>query len=244
MKRDRMNGRKKEGVKENERKREKERGRVCICDVYIVLRKKERELFQGTPCYYLPPIIPNNNSMFKMQHQKKKGNYRYHEIKYSVRKHEDVSLFRTFLVLRKGERHIESYFCGSNFSCSFFLTCIKKIWFDDVTMRKHRKVNDLWKKIIKKMNSLEFTVLRHKITVLAPFYSHPTTDSSFHPTTVSLTCIRSCYRASNLFAIHCKHDRFCSQVQVAVYRVQMLLYLRHFGQRCKYLFRNLFRRLS
>lgn len=55
-----------------ERKREKERGRVCICDVYIVLRKKERELFQGTPCYYLPPIIPNNNSMFKMQHQKKK----------------------------------------------------------------------------------------------------------------------------------------------------------------------------
>jgi len=57
---------------ERERKREKERGRVCICDVYIVLRKKERELFQGTPCYYLPPIIPNNNSMFKMQHQKKK----------------------------------------------------------------------------------------------------------------------------------------------------------------------------
>lgn len=92
-----------------EREREKERGRVCICDVYIVLRKKERELFQGTPCYYLPPIIPNNNSMFKMQHQKKKGNYRYHEIKYSVRKHEDVSLFRTFLVLRKGERHLESY---------------------------------------------------------------------------------------------------------------------------------------
>ncbi|KAL6266862.1 hypothetical protein P5V15_003689 [Pogonomyrmex californicus] len=30
-------------------------------------------------------------------------------------------------------------------------------------------------------NSLEFTVLRHKITVLAPFYSHPTTDSSFRP---------------------------------------------------------------
>jgi len=50
--------------------REKERGRACICDVYIVLRKKERELFQGTPCYYLPPIIPNNNSMFKVQHQK------------------------------------------------------------------------------------------------------------------------------------------------------------------------------
>jgi hypothetical protein len=45
--------------------------------------------------------------MFKVQHQKikKKWNYRYHEIKYSVRKHEDVSLFRTFLVLRKGERH-------------------------------------------------------------------------------------------------------------------------------------------
>lgn len=61
---------------------------MCICDVYIVLRKKERELFQGTPCYYLPPIIPNNNSMFKIQHQKKKKkNYRYHEIKYSVRKH-------------------------------------------------------------------------------------------------------------------------------------------------------------
>lgn len=68
--------RERESVKESEskreREREKERGRVCICDVYIVLRKKERELFQGTPCYYLPPIIPNNNSMFKMQHQKKK----------------------------------------------------------------------------------------------------------------------------------------------------------------------------
>lgn len=58
-------------VEKKERAREKERGRACICDVYIVLRKKERELFQGTPCYYLPPIIPNNNSMFKMQHQKK-----------------------------------------------------------------------------------------------------------------------------------------------------------------------------
>lgn len=41
--------------------------RELICDVYIVLRKKERELFQGTPCYYLPPITPNNNNngMFK-----------------------------------------------------------------------------------------------------------------------------------------------------------------------------------
>lgn len=108
-----MYGEERERMQERERKRakEKERGRVCICDVYIVLRKKERELFQGTPCYYLPPIIPNNNNMFKMQHQKKK-NYRYHEIKYSVRKHEDVSLFRTFLVLRKGERHlVESYLC-------------------------------------------------------------------------------------------------------------------------------------
>lgn len=47
--------------------------RELICDVYIVLRKKERELFQGTPCYYLPPITPNNNNngMFKRQHQKK-----------------------------------------------------------------------------------------------------------------------------------------------------------------------------
>lgn len=51
--------------------------RELICDVYIVLRKKERELFQGTPCYYLPPITPNNNNnnndnngMFKRQHQK------------------------------------------------------------------------------------------------------------------------------------------------------------------------------
>lgn len=35
------------------------------------------------------------------------------------------------------------------------------------------------------MNSLEFTVLRHKITVLAPFYSHPTTASPpFHPNCV------------------------------------------------------------
>lgn len=69
-----MNEREREftSARERKREREEERGRVCICDVYIVLRKKERELFQGTPCYYLPPIIPNNNSMFKMQHQKKK----------------------------------------------------------------------------------------------------------------------------------------------------------------------------
>lgn len=48
--------------------------RELICDVYIVLRKKERELFQGTPCYYLPPITPNNNNngMFKRKHQKTK----------------------------------------------------------------------------------------------------------------------------------------------------------------------------
>lgn len=218
--------------------------RVCICDVYIVLRKKERELFQGTPCYYLPPIIPNNNSMFKIQHQKKKGNYRYHEIKYSVRKHEDVSLFRTFLVLRKGERHLESYlFLWTRLCHGYFLWKIS-IW----TMRKHRKSR--WftgKKNNKEINdSLEFTVLRHKITVLAPFYSHPTTDLLV-PTQLPcpLTCVRSCCRASNLFAIHCKHDRFCSQVQVAMYRMQMLLYLRYLGQRCKYIIsRNLFRRDS
>lgn len=119
-------------MKESKREREKkkERGRVCICDVYIVLRKKERELFQGTPCYYLPPIIPNNNSMFKMQHQKKKGNYRYHEIKYSVRKHEDVSLFRTFLVLRKGERHLESYFLVDQISHALLLLLKNKKEFD------------------------------------------------------------------------------------------------------------------
>lgn len=71
--------REKERVRERKREREwmrereiRSEERVCICDVYIVLRKKERELFQGTPCYYLPPIIPNNNSMFKMQHQKTK----------------------------------------------------------------------------------------------------------------------------------------------------------------------------
>lgn len=28
---------------------------VLVRDVYIVLRKKERELFQGTHRYYLPP---------------------------------------------------------------------------------------------------------------------------------------------------------------------------------------------
>lgn len=56
---------------------------------------------------------------------------------------------------------------------------------------------------------------------------------------------RSCYRASNLLAIHCKHDRFCSQVQVAMYRMQMLLHLRHLWQRCKYSqFRSLFCRTS
>lgn len=65
-----------------------------------------------------------------MQHQKKKkGNYRYHEIKYSVRKHEDVSLFRTFLVLRKGERHLESYIslldqiCHGSCAKKFDLRC-------------------------------------------------------------------------------------------------------------------------
>lgn len=89
----------------------------------------------------------------------------------------------------------------------------------------------------KKNNSLEFTVLRHKITVLAPFYSYPTTDLLVpSQNACSMTCVRSCCRASNLFAIHCKHDRFCSQVQVAMYRMQMLLHLRHFWQRCKYLF--------
>jgi len=246
-----MTMKERENLRENARewKRTKERERrsegECASATFILCcARKNVNYSKVRPAITYHLLFQIITVCSKCNIKKKKGNYRYHEIKYSVRKHEDVSLFRTFLVLRKGERHIESYFCGSNFSCSFFLTCIKKIWFDDVTMRKHRKVNDLWKKIIKKMNSLEFTVLRHKITVLAPFYSHPTTDSSFHPTTVSLTCIRSCYRASNLFAIHCKHDRFCSQVQVAVYRVQMLLYLRHFGQRCKYLFRNLFRRLS
>lgn len=79
---------------------------------------------------------------------------------------------------------------------------------------------------------MEFTVLRHKITVLAPFYSYPTTDLLVpSQNACSMTCVRSCCRASNLFAIHCKHDRFCSQVQVAMYRMQMLLHLRHFWQR-------------
>lgn len=92
----------------------------------------------------------------------------------------------------------------------------------------------------KKDHSLEFTVLRHKITVLAPFYSSPCKQkSSFRPKCVFHdVCIRSCYRASNLLAIHCKHDRFCSQVQVAMYRMQMLLHLRHLWQRCKYIFHN------
>lgn len=175
------------GERERERKRGKERGRVCICDVYIVLRKKERELFQGTPCYYLPPIIPNNNSMFKMQHQKKKRKLQISWNKiFCAEKHDDVSLFRTFLVLRKGERHsLESYSCGPNFVMLFLSYISVKIRF---AMRKHRKINDLWKKkvIIKMNNSLEFTVLRHKITVLAPFYSHPTTDSSFRPKCVFL----------------------------------------------------------
>lgn len=94
------------------------------------------------------------------------------------------------------------------------------------------KINDS-----RRDNSLEFTVLRHKITVLAPFYSHPeNVRSRFRfPNACSMTCVRSsCYRAPNVFAIHCKHDRFCSQVQVAMYRMQMLLHLRHLRQRCKY----------
>lgn len=62
----------------------------------------------------------------------KKKNYRYHEIKYSVRKHEDVSLFRTFLVLRKGERHlVESYLCVDQICqtalCSFSYVKIR-LW--------------------------------------------------------------------------------------------------------------------
>lgn len=144
IKRERERVREKVSERERERmnakkKKKGARERVCICDVYIVLRKKERELFQGTPCYYLPPIIPNNNSMFKMQHQKtkKKKNCRYHEIKYSVRKHEDVSLFRTFLVLRKGERHVESHLWTKFVKhCALFLVYAK---FDCDMIKKQKK---------------------------------------------------------------------------------------------------------
>lgn len=92
----------------------------------------------------------------------------------------------------------------------------------------------LWRK----NNSLEFTVLRHKITVLAPFCSYPVTDFLIPSHVHVILDVRtySCCRTSHMFAIHCEHDRFCSQVQVAVYRMQMLLYMWHIWQRCKYLY--------
>lgn len=91
--------------------------------------------------------------------------------------------------------------------------------------KKYKKINDLWRK----NNSLEFTVLRHKITVLAPFCSYPVTDFLIPSHVHVILDVRtySCCRTSHMFAIHCEHDRFCSQVQVAVHRMQMLLHMRH-----------------
>lgn len=73
--------------------------------------------------------------------KKKKKNYRYHEIKYSVRKHEDVSLFRTFLVLRKGERHLYriAYTCVW---IRFVKTQQKHASFSCVKIRCDRKKSD------------------------------------------------------------------------------------------------------
>lgn len=84
------------------------------------------------------------------------------------------------LVLRKGERHkkkrkrnrtfvdqnCQIIFLCQNDEISYFSLINTTIQLRSNTIMKN--VNDLWKN-----NSLEFTVLRHKINVLAPFYSVP-----------------------------------------------------------------------
>lgn len=83
-------------------------GESVNCDVYIVLRKKERELFQGTPCYYLPSITPNNKRYVQNETSKQ----------LQVSSNKNTLCGKTWIafhyygrsVLRKGERQNQKKF--------------------------------------------------------------------------------------------------------------------------------------
>lgn len=122
--------RERESVKESESKRAREREKrsegECASATFILCCARKNVNYSKVRPAITYHLLFQIITVCSKCNIKKKGNYRYHEIKYSVRKHEDVSLFRTFLVLRKGERHLESYlFCGSDFVTALSLLCKK-----------------------------------------------------------------------------------------------------------------------
>lgn len=125
-----------ESVKESESEKEREKrseGECASATFILCCARKNVNYSKVRPAITYHLLFQIITVCSKCNIKKKKGNYRYHEIKYSVRKHEDVSLFRTFLVLRKGERHLESYLFVDQICHGFF--CLK-IRFDDENASK------------------------------------------------------------------------------------------------------------